>query len=94
MKIIVIGQGKTLEKYDVHQRGPSFQMCPSRRPFSSGFLFFPQEQGGASADLTGMRITWDSALYLHTGYSHYMSDMQLDAGANCFFVAVLLLKGV
>lgn len=30
---------------------------------------------------------------LWTGSSHYMPDMQLDAGANCFFVAVLL-KGV
>lgn len=66
-----------------------FSDVPSIVAFSSG-SYFPQEQGGHQ------KMSLECALHgiaLWTGSSQYLPDMQLDAGANCFFVAVLL-KGV
>lgn len=54
--------------------------------FSSGAYFPKSEEEG----IKGMRMTW---IALWTGSFHYMTDMQPDAGANYFFVA-LPLKGV
>lgn len=52
--------------------------------------YFPQEQGGRQKMSLGCAL---HGIALWTGSSHYLPDMQLDAGANCFLVAVLL-KGV